>query len=169
MITCPNCKQEGLDGAIFCLECGAHLLGADPRATQSIQTDGMSRLKGNYIIADKPSITTQAWVTLHLIESGQLLPLAERKEYTLGRVNEGQPAAPDMDLSPYRAFENGVSRIHAIIKCTENRVRIMDLGSSNGTFVNGVRLAAQVETPLQNGDMVALGKLKIQILLSYIN
>ncbi len=169
MITCPNCKNEALDGTIFCLECGAHLVGADPRATQSIQTSGMGGLKDKYIIADTPPITTQAWGTLHIIESGQLLPLSERKEYTLGRVNEGQPTAPDIDLGPYRAFENGVSRIHAIIKRIENRIILIDLGSSNGTFVNGVRLAARVETPLQNGDMIALGKLKIQILLSYVN
>jgi pSer/pThr/pTyr-binding forkhead associated (FHA) protein len=41
----------------------------------------------------------------------------------------------------------------------------MDLGSSNGTYVNGKRLNPNVEHMLGNGDVVALGKLKIQILL----
>ncbi len=168
MITCPNCKHESIDGTIFCIECGAHLASVDPRATQTLQTGGIGGIKDTYKIADQPAITTKAWGTLHIIDSGQLIPLDERKEYSLGRVNEGQPVTPDIDLGPYRAFENGVSRIHAVIKRIENRAIIIDQGSSNGTFVNGVRLSAQVETPLQNGDMIALGKLKFQILLSYI-
>jgi len=41
---------------------------------------------------------------------------------------------------------------------------VMDLNSSNGTYVNGVRIPAQVETRLVHGDVIALGKLKIQVL-----
>lgn len=168
MIICPNCKHESIDGTIFCIDCGAHLLGADQRATQTIQTGGMSGVKDAYKIAEQPAITTKTWGILHLIDSGQLILLSERKEYSLGRINEGQPVSPDIDLGPYRAFENGVSRIHATIKRIDNHAVIADQGSSNGTFVNGVRLKPQVETPLKNGDLIALGKLKFQILLSYI-
>ncbi|MEJ5222897.1 MAG: FHA domain-containing protein [Anaerolineales bacterium] len=168
MIICPNCKHEAIDGTIFCLECGAHLVSVDSRATQTIQTSGMSGIKEAIRVTEPPAIAARTWATLHLIESGQLIPLGERKEYTLGRVNEGQPVTPDIDLNPYHAFENGVSRLHAVIKHSENRTIIIDLGSSNGTFVNGVRLAPQIETPLKNGDLIALGKLKFQILLSYI-
>jgi len=32
-----------------------------------------------------------ARISLHLVESGQILPLAERTEFSLGRVAEGQP------------------------------------------------------------------------------
>lgn len=168
MITCPNCKHQAIDGAIFCLECGAHLVQIETRATQTIQTNGMSSAKDAQHIAQAPAITSKAWGTLHLIDSGQLIALNERKEYTLGRVNEGQLITPDIDLNPYRAFENGVSRIHASIKRLENRTVLIDLASSNGTYLNGVRLSPHVETPLQNGDMIALGKLKMQILLAYL-
>jgi pSer/pThr/pTyr-binding forkhead associated (FHA) protein len=41
----------------------------------------------------------------------------------------------------------------------------MDLGSANGTFVNGKRLNPNVEQTLNNGDIIALGKLKMQVLL----
>ncbi len=41
----------------------------------------------------------------------------------------------------------------------------MDLDSANGTYVNGKRLNPNVEHTLKNGDVVALGKLKIQVLL----
>jgi len=72
---------------------------------------------------------------------------------------------PDIDLTPYQAYENGVSRLHAVLKKNDNRVIIMDLGSSNGTYVNGVRLKPENEYPLSHGNIIALGKLKIQFLM----
>ena len=112
-----------------------------------------------------PSDQLDAAISLHVVESGQVLPLTERTEFTLGRLVEGQPIIPDVDLSPYNAYSNGVSRIHAVIKIAEGRTIIMDLGSSNGTFLNGIRLNPNMETPLAHGDVIILGKLKIRVLL----
>jgi pSer/pThr/pTyr-binding forkhead associated (FHA) protein len=41
----------------------------------------------------------------------------------------------------------------------------MDLGSANGTYLNGKRLGPNTEQSISHGDIIALGKLKIQILL----
>jgi predicted component of type VI protein secretion system len=106
------------------------------------------------------------WISLHLLESGNILPVTERSEFTLGRVSENQPIMPDIDLSPYKAYDNGVSRLHAVVRQQDNRVVIMDLGSSNGTYINGVRLAPNVENMLKHSDVISLGKLKIQVVLS---
>jgi len=44
---------------------------------------------------------------------------------------------------------------------TENRtVRIKDMGSKNGTFVNGVRLNEGEEVPLKDGDNIKIGNVK---------
>jgi pSer/pThr/pTyr-binding forkhead associated (FHA) protein len=102
------------------------------------------------------------------MDSGKILPLASRNEFTLGRLSEGQPIMPDIDLTPYQAYASGVSRLHAVVKREDNRVAVMDLGSSNGTYVNGRRLNPHTEESLSHGDIVALGKLKIQILLRNI-
>jgi pSer/pThr/pTyr-binding forkhead associated (FHA) protein len=75
---------------------------------------------------------------------------------------------PDIDLTPYQAYASGVSRLHAVVKRDASRVLVMDLGSSNGTYVNGRRINPHVEEPLSHGDIVALGKLKIQVLLRNI-
>jgi pSer/pThr/pTyr-binding forkhead associated (FHA) protein len=55
--------------------------------------------------------------------------------------------------------------LHAIIKRGSNCMIFMDLGSANGSFINGKRLSPNEEITLKHGDIVALGKLKIQILL----
>ena len=83
----------------------------------------------------------------------------------MGRVSEGQPIMPDIDLSPYQAYAAGVSRLHAIIKRDGDRLIFMDLGSANGTYVNGKRLSPNVEQLIHHGDIVALGKMKLQILV----
>ncbi|MCL4561125.1 MAG: FHA domain-containing protein [Chloroflexi bacterium] len=88
-----------------------------------------------------------------------------RTEYTLGRVAEGQPILPDIDLSPYDAFSYGVSRLHAALKVNKDQVAIMDLGSSNGTSVNGKKIPSSADYPLNHGDVVNLGRLKLQILI----
>ncbi|MEA4909843.1 MAG: FHA domain-containing protein [Chloroflexi bacterium] len=91
--------------------------------------------------------------------------LVGRTEFTLGRVGERQPILPDIDLSPYDAYVQGVSRLHALLKISDQVVIVTDLGSSNGTRVNGQKILPHIDYPLNHGDVVALGKLKIQILI----
>lgn len=179
MIICPNCQHKDFSGALFCSQCGAQLMAAVSSAMPSglRQKDPMTKTSSNRVGAahskrktgSKPAPSAaagEARVTLHLIESGQILPLAERMEFSLGRVSEGQPIMPDIDLTPYKAYDKGVSRLHAILRRVKNKIVIMDLGSSNGTYVNGNRLSPQIEHVLSHGDTIHLGKLKIQILFS---
>ena len=165
MILCKNCLHKNPPGAIFCAECGAQLTAGEI-ATQSIRTDKVKPSAGRGVPIPIPKpITDNSWGSLHLMDNGQILPLTDRNEYTLGRLSEGQPVVPDLDLSPHQAYAAGVSRIHAILKRDGKRVTIMDLGSSNGTYVNGKRLTANSERLLNHGDVVALGKFKFQVLL----
>lgn len=165
MIICPNCQHKNLDGTVFCEECGMQVSGLQPIVTQNISADNrpfppMEKRKTAPFSDD-----LNTWASLHLLDSGQILPLGDRTEFTLGRVSEAQPIMPDIDLTPYQAYANGVSRLHAVLKREGQNVFVMDLGSSNGTYLNGKRLTPNVDQPLNHGDMLALGKLKIQILL----
>ncbi len=167
MIVCSNCKYTNMAGALFCSECGAALGSASSLTTQSISTAQMREAVRKKPLPQETPVPAAPdhWVALHLLDTGQVLPLSERSEFTLGRISEGQPIMPDIDLSPYQAYASGVSRLHAVIKHEDNRVLLMDLGSSNGTYINGKRLNPNATQVLRNGDVIALGKLKIQILL----
>jgi len=48
-----------------------------------------------------------------------------------------------------------VSRRHAVICFKQGRLEVTDLGSTNGTFVNGLRI--QTPTPMQKGDKLRFG------------
>jgi hypothetical protein len=168
MILCPNCHHEEISGALFCSECGAQLVVSDQKTTQSINrspTDGL--VVSTPLVIEMPPITPGAdtIVSLHMVGSGQVLHLAGRTEFTLGRVAENQPILPDVDLSAYDAYSQGVSRLHAALKLVNQRVIITDLGSANGTRVNGQKIMPHIDYPLNHGDMIALGKLKIQVLI----
>jgi hypothetical protein len=170
MILCPNCHHQEVAGALFCGECGAQLVAMDRVETQSIRrnpSDILTSSSGKAPPQAKPSpgSTVDAVVSLYLVDSGQILHLAERTEFTLGRVAEGQPILPDVDFSSYEAYTQGVSRLHSCLKIINQRVVITDLGSSNGTRVNGQKILPHIDYPLNHGDVVALGKLNIQILI----
>ncbi len=102
-------------------------------------------------------------LSLKIVSSGQVIPLSGQNEFTLGRITEGQPILPDIDLSPYEGYAEGVSRLHAAIRITERGVMIVDLGSSNGTRINGQKIVPNVNYPLKDGDIIALGRIKMQI------
>jgi uncharacterized RDD family membrane protein YckC/predicted nucleic acid-binding Zn ribbon protein len=55
-----------------------------------------------------------------------------------------------------------VSRAHALVAVTGGRVTVQDLGSSNGTLVNGQRV--HEETELGDGDQVRLGRVRMTLL-----
>ncbi len=55
-----------------------------------------------------------------------------------------------------RLLEDGVSRVHARVRAVEKRLTVEDLGSRNGTFINGKR----VDRPhaLADGDKLQIGR-----------
>ena len=166
MVICPNCQFKEITGAIFCSNCGSQIADLNLATQKIVSAERQAAEKITSDLHPSPNAPLQSWLSLHILETGQILPLADRLEFTLGRMAEGQPIIPDIDLSPYKAYDKGVSRLHSAIKLVNNQVVIIDLGSANGTFLNGIRLSPYVEMPVADGDIVLLGKLKLQLLIS---
>jgi serine phosphatase RsbU (regulator of sigma subunit)/pSer/pThr/pTyr-binding forkhead associated (FHA) protein len=74
-----------------------------------------------------------------------------------GRHRIGRGIRNDFDLD-----ERSVSREHAELLIDEQRVRVQDLGSSNGTWVNGKRVTGAVD--LQAGDEIRFGSVTFTLL-----
>ncbi|MEH2258621.1 FHA domain-containing protein [Nostoc sp.] len=73
----------------------------------------------------------------------------------IGKPNDQKP--PDIDVSGL-PDSDVVSRIHAQIWINGDEYYITDLGSSNGTYINGAKLQPQVFCPLHPGDKVSFGQ-----------
>lgn len=70
---------------------------------------------------------------------------------------------PDLDLTKYNAFENGVSRQHALLSSTSSGLTLTDLDSLNGTFIGVQRLAPFQPVALPDDTMIRLGSLVVQV------
>lgn len=166
MILCPNCMHKEMVGAIFCSECGAQLVYADGVPTSVIPPSHSNPLPHQDLhqeVSDSHVSPSNIRITLNIVNSGEVLNLGQRSEFTLGRVSEGQPIIPDIDLTPYNAYDSGVSRMHLSIKI-KDQVYVTDLGSANGTRINGRRVGANMPYVIKHGDILTLGKFNIQIL-----
>jgi DNA-binding NtrC family response regulator len=63
--------------------------------------------------------------------------------------------------SDLRVSAEGVSRRHAILKIDRDAISVADMGSKNGTHVNGKKIAS--EQPLAHGDEVRVGDARLVI------
>ncbi len=85
----------------------------------------------------------------------------DRDEMTVGRPDPVTGLAPDLDLSPLDA-ERSLSRRHAKLGRAAGDVTVREeIGTANGTFVNGKRLQTGVPVELADGDEVAFGLVKL--------
>lgn len=167
MITCKVCGNKEYFGAIFCTECGSELLeGSNPLDDTIVYPRREDEPKYATIPHPEEGIPDSR-VALYMPDYEQFLNIPDQNEFTLGRLVEGQVITPDVDLNPYDGFENGISRLHATIKINleKDTVHVIDLGSANGTSVNGYEIPANSEVPLSNEDIVTLGNLHIKVLL----
>ena len=90
------------------------------------------------------------------------ITIQTEKEFVLGRKMEDTTDTV-VDLSPYDGYVGGVSRRHALIRQTKDGVELIDLGSVNGTWLNDERLRANIPYPLESGELIGLGKLRLQV------
>jgi pSer/pThr/pTyr-binding forkhead associated (FHA) protein len=67
---------------------------------------------------------------------------------------------PDCDL---RLTEGTISRHHCIIHLGDDEATLVDLGSSNGTFLNGQRVRSRA--PLHSGDELVVGAARFVVSL----
>lgn len=163
MIACPNCQSNQLDGAIFCLDCGASLMIAQEQiATRQIgagptpMTAGLSARSGT-------TATGSPALALIVAHTGRRMQLGQATQLLIGRADLNKGITPEVDLGPDGGFDAGVSRRHAVLHQRDGSVLVEDLGSANGTFVNGRKLAPQAEVALRSGDELMCGTLILKV------
>lgn len=77
----------------------------------------------------------------------------------------------DIDLTECKIDnKSAISRRHAVIEWVEGKLQIIDLDSTNGTFVNDKKLVPtaprQPSSPeiLKTGDLIKLGNLELEVI-----
>jgi pSer/pThr/pTyr-binding forkhead associated (FHA) protein len=168
MIECPTCKHQHFVGTIYCAECGTRLIHVSPIPTISLSADQLGDPQSTKPTPPEgPALHSGALLGLRVIPTGEVHSLLGRVNFTIGRSIEGQAVIPDVNFAQYDAFDHGVSRLHAEIRLKSDGVYIVDLDSANGTSVNGERLETLKPKRIKHGDIIQLGRMRLQIISRY--
>jgi hypothetical protein len=132
---CPACNGLNTQAARFCVGCGHSFVPLRPAILRVVEP------------------VRAAWE----------MPVS-RSPILLGRASDAEDYRPDFDMTFYDEGDY-VSRRHARITKGRTGYHITDLGSSNGTTVNGQPLDAQRARLLRNGDRIKVGLVVIQFWL----
>jgi pSer/pThr/pTyr-binding forkhead associated (FHA) protein len=98
-------------------------------------------------------------------DTGRQVQLPPTEQVHVGRLDAAHGIFPDVDLSPDGGLEGGVSRRHCKIWRGEGKYFIEDLGSANGTFLNGKRLTPYLPHSLEDGDDLQLGYVRLGVVI----
>jgi serine/threonine protein kinase len=98
---------------------------------------------------------------LFIATSGVALSMPILDEVLIGRMDPLLQQPPELDLQPYGGGSAGVSRHHARFLRRQEGWFLEDLQSTNGTYVNEVRLLAHRPVRLHSGDLVRFGQLTL--------
>ena len=145
MIICPSCKHEELEGRIFCSICGASLTQSDQKSSE---------------------VSTTKVIIVELLDFKRSIKLLGKEKFVLGRSVNSQPGTVlDLDLRKYNGFEYGVSRKHAMLRLVDQGIQIVDLNSSNRTYIDGEEIYPWNEYDVDRNSVIRLGKLRIRVSL----
>ena len=82
-------------------------------------------------------------------------------------LSGGQTTIGRAETSDVVIDDPGVSRSHAAIRGDASGYSISDLSSSNGTYVNGIRLGSEPQK-LENRDIIQVGAVNDDIQLVFM-
>ena len=167
-ISCPACSTPPeADSGNFCEICGYNFLTA-ARGGEAFPAPIVSRpippiqaiakwqaivsLDPSLATPDSPPVPTAVIISMDLIHPTNLI----------GRTSQARGIHPEIPLN----LDDAVSSRHAIITIQPNGSLVLrDIGSSNGTMVNGKQIAVMVDVEIRSGDEITLGHwTKIKIL-----
>ena len=184
MIVCPSCGNESLADESICQHCGrrfaergvvgasaleavaAHLnagtagsggLGSAPsRATANGATHGVSPEPAPVSGPTARAIAVARLLVRRVVE-GESEGIQQAEEFLLDGRSIAIGRSPSCDI--VLTEDQLVSRRHALLRSDGTTYTIVDLGSSNGTYVNDAEI--RETTRLGNGDRILIGEYEI--------
>ena len=171
VIECRVCQAKYVTNTLYCTECGTYLLGKDKLGTDPIEKayiNWLGKAHGAQA-AEMLDLPGTGPLSVRLIIRRKArqreLQVSLVKPVRLGRSYPAQNIFPEVDLTDDLALECGVSREHVRILARGRNIIVEDLGSTNGTLLNGKRLDPYIPEKLAHGDQLQLGKLLIEVRL----
>jgi pSer/pThr/pTyr-binding forkhead associated (FHA) protein len=163
---CPVCKNKNDREAIICVHCGASLetYATDSAATRT--TDGQTTIteKIGELFLEEAMIPAKG-IAFYVESTPKPIFSSSDEEFVIGRKVDGkETSGVFLDLSGFGGYHLGLSRRHAMIRRTKLGYDVIDLSSSNGTWLNDERLIPNVPYPLISGSELRLARMRLFLL-----
>lgn len=170
---CPNCQHWNEAGSRFCEECGFELPANNAAAyqvpirpadaTASAPAVAPTTPDPSQVPDPPPQDLTPVDTAPPAPYSGpHLLLNSTGSIFKLGNAAVIGREDPALQID-FEGYPDGqyISHRHAQIVKMDEKYYIEDLGSSNHTWVNDIKLAQGQSEPLQEGDTIKLGKIEL--------
>jgi len=104
-------------------------------------------------------------LALRHVASGQVIPIDDnRSEFLIGRPDPVTGIQPEINLGPFDASRT-LSRRHAKLLREGGLYFVREeVGTANGTFVDGERIATGATVPLKPGTKLRFGSIEVELI-----
>lgn len=164
-VNCPKCGKPNRPQEAICYSCGSFLSNSKQATRALLETDELF-FDHEYFGPDSLlSLQVRGATDIDQTQSYEIRPQESDGDLVIGRFGDGSTLVPDIDLTEHHAEQRGVSRLHISLHYDgrSNNLLVMDMGSANGTFINGQRLHPNEVRILRNGDELRLGKMVMAV------
>jgi hypothetical protein len=114
------------------------------------------------LVPRQPEASAWRLILTVLSDKQSTIGLDVREMLTIGR-EDPDGTQPDLDLTPHLALDHGISRQHAVLIPASEALYLVDLDSKNGTWINGEYITPGERHPLNQGDKIELGLLRLLV------
>ncbi len=158
---CQKCQHENPPQAVVCEACGSELWDTTEETVIQKLPEGFprSQIKSGW---GTSTFEPSNHVIVHIRDHPDPIFITPGEEFLLGR----HAGISGLDLTPFGALEKGVSRTHAALRRGDDMLFIVDLESTNGTFLNEQPLAPNQPRVVRSGDQIRLGQLVLHVYFS---
>lgn len=162
---CPICKNRNERDALICRHCGAamdqDLLDAIATTrNEGAQTEDQEKIEGGLL---DPALIPENGIAVYVAGTAKPVFVSSDDEFVIGRRVQATPEA-FLDLSNLGGYLLGLSRRHAKIRRAGRRYEIIDLASTNGTWLHDEQLIPHQPYSLASGAQLRLGRMRFIVL-----
>ncbi len=159
-VYCHRCYRKNDSGSESCAFCGTPLNYKNTQIRTTINIPIVTEMPGVDASDGEPHLKIPSGGIGFSFGEHEPIIRQSADSFILGRYGPSSiTSSAFVDLMNYDAANLGVSRSHARISFVDNAFVVEDLDSTNGSWLNDVKLTSRQSYPLYNNDRLMLGRL----------
>lgn len=163
---CPVCKNKNDRNAVVCIHCGASFDRYPPETGVTTKNADIPDLIAGEILNApiEKELIPEDGIAIYVAGSAKPVYLRFDTELIFGRKTDEPSDVPILDLTELGGYQMGLSRRHAMIRRTDEGYELIDLFSTNGSWLNDERMVPNKPYRLLSGAQLRFGRMRLLVL-----